>query len=777
LAGRGALQLPLIHGLSATDISKIVRKEVEAAGDSQATYEKELHNLSMLRLIKHPNIVEMLAAYTFKGKHNLIFPKAGGKTLGTLLENPRSPPFRSLGSVMDALSGLCSALHAVHDFTFPNLSLIGCHHDLKPDNVLVHNDVFLLADFGLSTFKDSAKGSDTSFKQVRGDYIAPECEDFQNLSTRNVISRSSDVWSLGCIMLEVLTWMAFGPRGVEKFEESRALKIDNYTRHRFHHGVHSKSPAVIEQFGRLKSQSKDRSEGKLLILIRNMLEQDPRDRPPIFVVDAKMQYITIETLTKEVQAGFRRVLKESVSMQAWIGLQKLRGWMDVCNVDNHDPLEQWYSGRYPDYQSARTCLINMSDTLITILPDCQRPTTHLYEPLHRLNNVLYTALSPDLQSQAQAYFRVHTISTDNKTHLESMAKMTSFPTDQAQFMVLAKVRLLSDLTDNHSLASPDLMIDPLQIERDDKSANHGEIAGRHASGILRVGSNKYTRVIIENKEYAHGASERELAELVSRTSMITKLLREAGPGFRILSCSGFYHDPGRDSCGLVYEYPSMTTPPSQLKFTTLKAGLDQHYRKPLPRFELGNRFRLAKDLAVSLLKFHEAGWLQKNISSFNIGFFHLETEPWVRGMDKPYFLGYLNSRPNEPSAFTQYIEDPQERDYQHPDYLKGRGKVRYRSRFDYYSLGLVLLEIGRWESLQKMSATRGSPEEMREKLVNDKVPRVGQNVGSIYEDVVRLCLSDEFKPAEDRKNRTTDDAELHLRFSDRVVNQLARCTV
>lgn len=91
-------------------------------------------------------------------------------------------------------------------------------------------------------------------------------------------------------------------------------------------------------------------------------------------------------------------------------------------------------------------------------------------------------------------------------------------------------------------------------------------------------------------------------------------------------------------------------------------------------------------------------------------------------MNKPYFLGYLNSRPNEASAFTQHIEDPKEKDYQHPEYLGGRGKVRYQSRFDYYSLGLLLLELG----VENVSTSKGNPEQLRKNLRIDKVPRLGQ---------------------------------------------------
>ena len=751
----------------------MVRKEFKATGETQADYERELRNLSMLRLIKHSNIMEMLAAYTFKGRHNLIFPLARDKTLGDLLQMPRSSQFQSLEHIIVALSGLCSALHAVHNFVSPdfNLQAIGCHHDLKPDNILIDDGSLMLADFGLSKFKDLTDASHTSFKQVRGNYVAPECEDFWDLSKKKVIHRSSDIWSLGCIILELLTYMVSGPEGVSEFEESRAFKVENYTRHRFHRGLDAEAPTVTTQLDRLRDDLKSRVGKKLIRLIREILNLDPLKRPPASVVDAKMQHITIEAICEDVRQHYVRVFQKSESMQAWIALQKFTSWMRACRLDEHDLLEQWHLGYYSDFQTTRASLFDMRDALRTILPDCENSISFFYQPLHRLNDTLLAALSPDLQSRTQSTIRMHAIITSDESHVNNMVKHLRAPADQAELQILAKVRILSDLTGDSSLVTrPELQIDPSRIESEAMAATGEAFADGHTCTNLHTDSNKTIRIIIERKNYQRRVSKQVLAELISRLSKMTILLREAGPGFRLLPCSGFFHNPSQDSCGLVYTFPPSSVPASELKFTTLKAGLDKDHGKPILGLTLESRFQLAKDLAISLLRFHEAGWLQKNISSLNIGFFHHRTESWLRGMNKPYFLGYVNSRPNEASAYTEYKIGPEEKNYQHPDYLRSEGKARYRRQFDYYSLGLILLEIGRWESLGKMAGGLGSPEEVRDRLRKDKVPRLAQKMGSIYQSVVDLCLSDGFRSAEDTETATGDDVELQLRFSDRVVD-------
>ena len=219
--------------------------------------------------------------------------------------------------------------------------------------------------------------------------------------------------------------------------------------------------------------------------------------------------------------------------------------------------------------------------------------------MHDLNHTLHEALPTDLQTQAEVIFRSQALDTGYKNGLDNIANDKSFSTDQAEISVLARLRLLIAFVDDETIvAYPELKIDPSRLKREKLSYEDEVSMSRHAHSVLRNGNSEPIRVLIESKEYADEDSEQCQAELVNRLSKTTKLLREAGPGFRILPCSGFYHDPGKDSCGLVWQYPPSAISPSELKFTTLKAGLDQYYRKSLPYLALEDRFRLAHGLAV-----------------------------------------------------------------------------------------------------------------------------------------------------------------------------------
>ena len=134
----------------------------------------------------------------------------------------------------DALSGLASALETLHEYKSDVLGtqMIGYHHDLKPKIVLVSEGRFVLSDFGLSKLKIS-EDSQTPFKRGQGHYLAPECEDLEHDFSKGVISRASDIWSLGCIVLEVIVFMIGGTDAVAEFREHRKTKTGFLRRKRF----------------------------------------------------------------------------------------------------------------------------------------------------------------------------------------------------------------------------------------------------------------------------------------------------------------------------------------------------------------------------------------------------------------------------------------------------------------------------------------------------------------------------------------------------------------
>lgn len=226
---------------------------------------------------------------------------------------------------------------------------------------------------------------------------------------------------------------------------------------------------------------------------------------------------------------------------------------------------------------------------------------------------------------------------------------------------------------------------------------------------------------------------------------------------RLLECVGFFEMNGnRKGYGFVYRVPqpepgirSPGTPTTllQLLVQSAKHALkDKHFNQPL----LGEKYRLAYKLAGFLKEFHTLGWLHENFHSNNIIFFNgLDDAPSIiparsEILQEPYVIGLRKSRPGSNSWNTEGpASDTDFLSYRHPDYARTK---RFRYGYDYYSLGLMLLEIGLWYPLQgwcnKSDYRTLSQHAFRDVLVKEYVPRLGPRMGKVYQDAVMLCLAD-----------------------------------
>lgn len=102
----------------------------------------------------------------------------------------------------------------------------GRHGDIKPENILWFKKdsdrpefgILKLSDFGLVTFHRAlATGEKVEDVRVTNTYSAPERE------VEETLSQSFDVWSLGCIFLEFVTWLLLGSKAITKFADMRLM--------------------------------------------------------------------------------------------------------------------------------------------------------------------------------------------------------------------------------------------------------------------------------------------------------------------------------------------------------------------------------------------------------------------------------------------------------------------------------------------------------------------------------------------------------------------------
>ena len=162
-----------------------------------------LMEVDFLARLQHPNIVELFDVASVGGKCALI-TKYGGSSLSHSIHTKKGvAPFLGIqfGSLTDQL---LNALHFIH-------SREVMHRDLKPGNIVVSEEgVVRLIDFGMASVDMKCQRPKYTDLSKRGlvygtlQYRAPElllgCKDY---------TKAIDIWSLGCILFEVITGSFF----------------------------------------------------------------------------------------------------------------------------------------------------------------------------------------------------------------------------------------------------------------------------------------------------------------------------------------------------------------------------------------------------------------------------------------------------------------------------------------------------------------------------------------------------------------------------------------
>lgn len=751
-----------------------MRKEFERTAD----FELELENLSILKHLKHPNIVELLGSYTYKNMHNLIFLKADFGDLQQLLSSPRPPSLSSNASLVLALANLSSGLSAVHNFSAESIEMhkIGFHHDIKPKNILVTGEQFILADFGLSRFKDSTQASGTPFEMGADYYLAPECEDLDGKFEKHTIHRSSDIWSFGCIVAEFLTYLIRGSKGVENFKEARKFQLGSWTFRHFHCGKDKPNPEVSIWLSKLEQDCSSPSSGLALetftmlsVLAKSMLSMDPLERPRATETESRLCFIAISMISREVAKLFSHVQSQSraSSVETFIQERKFMAWRYALRIIND-------SGKPTVSVPSATPLVkNFSETVQSlheiqgILNDAissEQFTSRVFLPVQHLITHLVSQLPQSLREDSDAFLELQLLRSENEAQLDNVCDtLKNSPIDKRVGM-LATIKKMIMLTNNRtSHGDPEMPVKPILDVR-----NLGKKVTGHISEKSEKSSGPGQQVLVEWKCYGeHWDKHGE--DLLNRVSRISKLHSsiKSPEAFRVLECAGFYHAPEKYAFGLVFKFPQEMP---RANIFTLQDMLDTRGRMPY----LETRFKLAHLLSASVLQFHKLKWLHRAISSANVVFFASETEPTHETMEIPFLVGFVHSRQDDKLAFT---EGPPEgyQDYQHPEYRGYRGS-RFRPEFDYYSLGIVLLELGLWQSVAKMTVGEDwkgiEYAKFSERLIDRRVPQLRQLMGSVYRNVTKACLV--WKPTEGEPEGSVSNV---LKFQKLVVEPLSRCIV
>jgi serine/threonine protein kinase len=187
--------------------------------------------------LSHPIIVHFVDSVERDGSLWLVMERSKGPTLEAVLRRATSPLEEH--QILALFIQILSAVEYLHG----NRIL---HRDLKPANIFLENTTHVkLGDFGVAS-QLPANGSLPPNDTIIGTsaYLAPEVIDCQT------VSFSADIFSLGCILLEMIT--------LEK-------PIDSYS-----HSTLSNWPSFPKGYTR-----------GLETLVKSMMSADPKRRPTI----------------------------------------------------------------------------------------------------------------------------------------------------------------------------------------------------------------------------------------------------------------------------------------------------------------------------------------------------------------------------------------------------------------------------------------------------------------------------------------------------------------
>ncbi|KAF2962773.1 hypothetical protein GQX73_g10805 [Xylaria multiplex] len=285
--------------------------------------------------------------------------------------------------------------------------------------------------------------------------------------------------------------------------------------------------------------------------------------------------------------------------------------------------------------------------------------------------------------------------------------------------------------------------------------------------------------------------------------------------FQALPCKGYVTDDENSRVGMVFT--AGLSPSTNIQ--SLQTIITSTTQAAPP---VGERFAMARRLVLAIHNLHAVRWLHKGIRSDNIICFRddknenvnpsgqkntndvvNETEnvqdraiqpannPSLTRPPNPlptfYLLGWDLSRPDHPSELSESIsistlgfQSKREivRMYTHPDVFSTKqqqGKrSRYHARWDIYSVGLILLEIGLWRTLESIRYGCKSEDEFRLRVRTEYCDRLQAKMGLVYWRAVQRCLHNDFD-LEDEGLSGKEDYSLQVGFEKQVVFELERC--
>lgn len=218
----------------------------------ERTGRREMDFVDATKHIVHEYYARCFASWTIGHKYYMIYDLADCNLKEFMQNHPEGMHHSCLTSswLIQQMCGIAGALNEVHtvkpgqniqrsnDVASGGLGVpqtqgknkAGYLHDIRPENILVFkrkNNGFRLCDWSCAKVKDFMaviSGADpASRKTTTGGkitYKPPESH------SKGETGRPYDLWSLGCVFLELLVWFWEGLEALDEFRTNRLGKVD-----------------------------------------------------------------------------------------------------------------------------------------------------------------------------------------------------------------------------------------------------------------------------------------------------------------------------------------------------------------------------------------------------------------------------------------------------------------------------------------------------------------------------------------------------------------------
>lgn len=224
------------------------------------SWEREGGVLQQMNRLNQPHIVRFLTAFRRGSpgdeEHYLMLEWADGGNLRDFW-NTMNRPALTPELVKDSIRQILGLANAICKAHYPETGPNFRHGDLKPENILWFKDesgrgigTLKIGDWGLAkqhVIVTELRSNKTSMEWSTRRYEPPEEMTGHGVALKEIDQRENtlavpdqrenmpkkrsrlyDIWAMGCITLEFLIWLMYGPRELERF--NRSLGSDSYSR-------------------------------------------------------------------------------------------------------------------------------------------------------------------------------------------------------------------------------------------------------------------------------------------------------------------------------------------------------------------------------------------------------------------------------------------------------------------------------------------------------------------------------------------------------------------